>query len=196
FIHIVRDGRDVSRSCIGMGWAGNVWTGVERWIKAENLWSQMSKSLSDHQKVEVRYESLVSQPNAVLESICDFIGIAFEPGMLTYDQTTTYDLPNPKLIQQWKYKLSDREVQLVESRISNMLFERNYEISNLSIIKISFVMQIILRIQDWSKRKEFRIKRLGLPLFLADILSRRLGINSWQKNIKLKINFIQQSYLK
>ena len=34
FVHIVRDGRDVARSCIGMGWAGNVWHGSERWIAA------------------------------------------------------------------------------------------------------------------------------------------------------------------
>ena len=28
FIHLIRDGRDVARSCIGMGWAGSVWTGT------------------------------------------------------------------------------------------------------------------------------------------------------------------------
>ena len=47
FIHIMRDGRDVSRSCIGMGWAGNVWKGIERWIEAENLWSELVCNLGN-----------------------------------------------------------------------------------------------------------------------------------------------------
>ena len=32
FIHILRDGTDVTRSCIGMGWAGNVWRGLRHSI--------------------------------------------------------------------------------------------------------------------------------------------------------------------
>lgn len=196
FIHIVRDGRDVARSCIGMGWAGNVWTGIDRWIKAENLWTELSKSLSEEQKIEVSYESLISQPDRVLEDLCDFIGISFDPGMLTYDRTTSYDLPDPKFVHQWKHKLSEKDIQLVESKIANMLLERNYQLSGLPLIKISPARKKILRLQDKLKRIQFRIKRFGLPLILADNLSRRLQINSWQKNIKLKINAIQQSYLK
>ena len=196
FIYIVRDGRDVARSCIGMGWAGNVWTGVERWIEAEALWTDFSSSLPMKQKIEVTYESLISQPKDILENICSFIGISFEPGMLTYDRTTTYDLPNPKLIQQWQHKLSESQIKLIESRISNMLLERNYELSGLPLVEVNPAMQQMLRLQDRVKRIQFRIKRLGLPLFLADNLSRHFKIDSWQKNIKLKINAVQQSYLK
>lgn len=46
FIHLIRDARDVARSCIGMGWAGNVYMGVERWIEAELLWAKLSQNLS------------------------------------------------------------------------------------------------------------------------------------------------------
>ena len=196
FIHIVRDGRDVARSCIGMGWAGNVWTGVERWIESENLWADLSQSLSAWQKTEVTYESLISHPQDVLEDLCNFLEISFEPQMLTYDRTTSYDLPNPKLIHQWKYKLSDLEIQLIESRIAGMLQERNYELSNLPSIQVTPVIVQKLKLQDWLKRIQFRINRLGLRLFLADNLSRRLQLNSWQKNIKLKINDVQRTYLK
>ena len=196
FIHIVRDGRDVARSCIGMGWAGNVWTGIDRWIEAENLWANLNQSLSADRKIEVTYESLITEPKNVLEDLCNFLEISFEPQMLTYDKTTTYDLPDAKFIYQWKRKLSNKEIQLVESRIGNMLVERNYELSNLPPIEVTPAMMQKLKFQDKLKRIQFRIKRLGLPLFLADNLSRRLQLNSWQKNIKLKINDVERSYLK
>ena len=196
FIHIVRDGRDVARSCIGMGWAGNVWTGIDRWIEAENLWANLNQSLSADRKIEVTYESLITEPKNVLEDLCNFLEISFEPQMLTYDKTTTYDLPDAKFIYQWKRKLSNKEIQLVESRIGNMLVERNYELSNLPPIEVTPAMMQKLKFQDKLKRIQFRVKRLGLPLFLADNLSRRLQLNSWQKNIKLKINDVERSYLK
>ena len=116
--------------------------------------------------------------------------------MLTYHQTTTYDLPKPDLIQQWKHKLSDHEVQLIESRISHILLANNYQLSGLPLIEVTSAMKQKLWLQDWSKRIKFRIKRFGLPLLLADNISRRLKMNSWQKSVKLKMNSIEESYLK
>lgn len=196
FIHIVRDGRDVARSCIGMGWAGNVWTGIERWIEAENLWANMKQSLSEDRKVEITYESLISQPDTTLKQLCNFMGVAFEPQMLNYHETSTYDFPNPKLLNQWQHKLSDREIQLVESRISQMLIERDYQPSGLSSIKVDPLLETRLKLQCRLKRINLRIKQLGLSLFIADYLSRRLRIDSWQTNTQLKINEIVQSQLK
>ena len=196
FIHIVRDGRDVARSCIGMGWTGNVWTGVERWIKAENLWAEMEQSLPKSQKIEITYESLITEPETTLKRLCNFMGIAFESTMLSYHTRSSYDLPDPKLINQWQHKLSDREIQLVESRIAPMLLARNYQLSDLSPIKVNHLLERILRLQCWSKRLQFRIKQLGFSLFIADYLSRRLKIYPWQNNIQLRINEIIQSQLK
>ncbi|MDJ0651385.1 MAG: sulfotransferase [Xenococcaceae cyanobacterium MO_188.B19] len=147
FIHIVRDGRDVARSCIGMGWAGNVWTGIERWIEAENLWADMKQSLPKEQQIEITYESLIYQPDTTLKKLCDFIGINFESEMLNYHKTSSYDSPDPKLLNQWQHKLSDREIQLVESRISHMLVERNYELSGLPLIKVDNLLEQQLRLQ-------------------------------------------------
>jgi len=74
FIHLLRDGRDVARSCIGMGWAGNVWTGVGRWIEAECLWEQLSQIIPAERKIEVTYETLISEPVNTLTRLCEFIG--------------------------------------------------------------------------------------------------------------------------
>ena len=50
FIHILRDGRDVARSIMEMGWAGNMYTAVNHWIHAERLWEEMCKTLPESRR--------------------------------------------------------------------------------------------------------------------------------------------------
>jgi len=196
FIHLLRDGRDVARSCIGMGWAGNVWTGVERWIEAEHLWARLSKNLSSEQLIEITYETLIAKPVETLTDLCNFIGVPYNPAMLSYPQTTPYSLPDSKLIGQWRRKLSEHEIQLVESRISDMLVERGYQLSEFPQLQIPPDMEQRLRLQDWWARVRYRIQRYGITLFLSDYLSRRLKLNLWQKVVKQKLNNIDSSKIK
>jgi len=196
FIHILRDGRDVARSCIGMGWAGNVWTGVERWIEAEKLWAKLQQELPPERYINIRYEDLITQAPAVLEQLCNFIGISYDAHMLEYDEYSSYGSPDPSLIYQWRKKLTRREIQLVESRIATMLAEHGYELSGLPRISVSKIEAQFLRLQDWWGRLNFRIRRNGLRLLLADYLSRKLRLRRWQYQIRLKLNEIETSYLK
>ncbi|MEO0949377.1 MAG: sulfotransferase, partial [Cyanobacteria bacterium J06641_5] len=100
FIKILRDGRDVARSCMSMKWAGNIWRGADRWIRAENLWAKMSRSLPQERYIELRYEDLITQPEATLARICEFVGTTYSPTMLTYPEDSTYFAPNQDLIFQ------------------------------------------------------------------------------------------------
>lgn len=196
FIHLVRDGRDVARSCIGMGWAGNVWTGVERWIEAEHLWAKLSKNLSSEQQIEITYETLIKEPVETLTALCNFIGVPYDPAMLSYPQTTPYSLPDPKLIGQWQRKQSEHEIQLVESRISDMLIERGYQLSGLPQLQVNSATEQRLRLQDRWARVNYRIQRYGMAMFLSDYLSRRLKIKPWQKYIQQKLNDTDTARLK
>jgi len=77
-----------------------------------------------------------------------------------------------------------------------MLKERGYELSGLPIINITALRERQLRLQDWWYRWNFRLQRYGLPLFLSDYLSRRLGLVQWQKKIRQKIIAIEKRYIK
>jgi hypothetical protein len=196
YIHVVRDGRDVARSCIGMGWSGNVWRGVERWIEAEKVWKEFSQHLAPEQKLEIVYEDLIVNYVDTLTKICDFIGVEYDSAMLDYVHSSDYSLPEPALIQQWKKKQTDRQVQLVESKISDMLVERNYTLSGLPIIKVNVLEKIFLHLHDWWGRINHRHKNIGSALFVEDYLARRLQISPWQRKTQLRINEIQQRRLK
>jgi hypothetical protein len=195
FIHIVRDARDVARSCVRMGWAGNVWGGVERWIEAERLWSQTRRSVSADRVLEITYESLITEPENALKRVCQFMGVPYDDRMLQYPEFTSYSLPDPKLIGQWRRKLTEREIQLIEARTGDMLMARGYELSRLPRLDTTAI-EPKLKLENWLMRKLFRARLYGLPLVVADFLSRRLGLKAWQKRVRLRMNAIDNAGLK
>jgi Sulfotransferase family len=195
FIHIVRDARDVARSCVGMGWAGNVWAGVERWIEAEQLWLHTKRVVPADRRLEITYESLIAEPENSLQKVCNFIQIPYDDRMLRYPESTSYSFPDPKLIGQWKRKLTEREIQLIEARTGAMLVERGYELSHLPPIDTR-AMEPKLKLEDWLQRKVFRVRRYGLPLVAASFVARRLGMKGWQKWVQLRWNAIDEAGLK
>ena len=196
FVHIIRDPRDVARSNIGMGWAGNVFYGVDRWIEAETLWEQIKTKILPEKYIEILYENLICEPEQKLTDICHFLNITYDKLMLDYDENTTYSKPDSNLIEQWRTKLSDLEIQLVETKVSDLLITKGYLPSNLPKIKISNFHKNKLSLQNWWYKVNYRINTFGLLLFLAEYLSRKLRLKSWHDNYLFKMNQINNKNLK
>lgn len=196
FLHLVRDPRDVARSCVGMGWAGNVWTGARRWIEAETLWDSMRPTLSPTRFLEIRYEDLVQEPEAQLRRICDFLSIPWTSQMLSYTSSSSYEAPDPALIAQWRQKLGVEEIRLVEARVGSLLSSRGYPASGLPALEVGAALRARLRVQDRIARARYAIGVFGLGLRMADAISRRLGLRSWQRRIQLRKNEILSSRLR
>src|SRR6516225_8210575 len=176
FIHLLRDGRDVARSVIDMGWAGNLWIGCERWIEAEQLWESISRTISPDRHVTVHYEQLVHDPVFLLTSICEFCGVKYNSAMLDYPKYTSYKPVDPKKSTSWRTNLSENDIRLAEARIGSMLVERGYKLSNLPPLTLTPDMERYLRRQDYWRRLHFRLKRIGYSLVVQEYLTRRLGL--------------------
>lgn len=196
YIHLLRDGRDVARSCSAMGWAGNMYHAVERWIESEGTWEQLRSQIPGDRQVEVRYEDLIESPKTTLTTICQFLGTEFDSAIFDYAKNSTYELPDAQLTQQWRHKLSEREIQLAESRISKMLTERGYELSGLPLITVSLSQRGWLALQNWWWRARFRMRRYGLPLFFTDFVARRLAIGPLARRCKDRINAIDNLHIR
>ena len=196
FIHVVRDPRAVSRSCVVKGWAGNVWVGLNRWIEAENIWDRLAPRIATENKLELRYSDLVESNHAVLTKACDFIGVAYSEKMLEYVHTTDYGLPDPNLVQSWKHKLTKREIQLVEARVGRKMVERGFSRSGYAPIQLSLLDKFYLKAQSWAAGIVFRIQRYGIGLVIGDFVTRKLGSRRLNRSFKLKMNQIQLSQLK
>jgi hypothetical protein len=187
FIHIVRDGRDVAWSLIAKGLAGNTYFAVEDWLAAEVLWSRLRRELPPDRWTEIRYETLVTQPEATLTGLCDFLGIPFDRAMLNYPNDTIYGAPSPHAIGRWQCRLSPDSVRLAEARIGDMLVELGYEHSGLPRLELSPQMESRLHWHDRFYRALFRWLKHGTRLFLADLVARRLGSRSWRLEVQSRM---------
>jgi hypothetical protein len=197
FIHIVRDPRDVAKSNIGMGWAGNVWIGVDRWIKAETLWSRIKQDLNvDDEYIEIKYESLIKSTDQVLRNLCRFLKVKYNPAMLDYPNHTTYSLPDPSFVEQWVTKLSRQEIALVEYKAGSLMKERGYGLRTKVSNSPSLILLSWLQFQNRLFRFKFRIKQFGLKLTLTEMFVRRFKMQKYENEIKMKIIAIQKSRLK
>jgi hypothetical protein len=196
YIHLLRDPRDVARSTIAMGWAGNVWTGVERWIEAESEWSRLRDDLPRDRWVELRYESLVQDPEGQLQTICEFLGVRYDAQMLAYPATTTYPPPDPRVASRWRQTLSEEELGLVEQRVGSRLAECGYSPSGAPAVVVTPRMEHQLRRQDQFARVRFRIRQYGLFLFAAEYLSRKLGLDSLHAPLLHRMHDVTRRHLR
>jgi hypothetical protein len=84
FIHLIRDGRDAALSYRGL------WFGPGKDIEAQaRFWvaevrSARTQSVELRYYLEIKYETLVSDPETTLRSICDYLGLSYHPRMLDY----------------------------------------------------------------------------------------------------------------
>jgi len=196
YIHIIRDPRDVARSVIGMGWAGNIWVGLDRWIYAENLWSELQKTLDKNSYMEIKYEDLIGDAATGLTRICEFMGVSFSSKMLSYADHSTYERPDPSLVYQWRKKLKDEDIQLVEARVGPMLLERGYEMSGLPSIEVSGERVAHLEHESRINCRKFRIKRYGLPLLILARLTRNLPFGFPKDWFQERLDNIDRKYVK
>jgi Sulfotransferase family len=84
FIHIVRDGRDVSLSILKQWWgANNFLSAMQHWTSTVTCARKMLAMLPQERWLEVRFEDLVSEPERELRRVTDFLGLKFQPAMLS-----------------------------------------------------------------------------------------------------------------
>ena len=194
FIHILRDPRDVALSCIQMGWAGNVWFAVDRWIEAEQSWDRLLKNVEPERILEIRYEQLVAAPEDTLSRICAFVGVAYEPAMLEYSATSTYSRPDPSLLYQWKRKASPEQLGMLEYKLGPLLESRGYAPSGVPVMPPASLAR--LRLQDRLYRTRYRLNAFGIRRIALDFLHRRVGLGNVGHENRLAMNRIEAARLK
>ena len=81
FIHLLRDGVDVVHSCVQRGLVANLKGAALRWqhaLKAVECFREKHKEAC----LDVRYEALVSQPDDIVQALCDWLEVDYKPSMI------------------------------------------------------------------------------------------------------------------
>lgn len=196
FVYLRRDPRDVARSCVQMGWAGNTWGGVGYWLRAEERWQRLRARLPAERWREIHFEDLVGDAEAVLRQLCPFLGASFDPRMLAIESGTTYARPDPALARSWRDAAPARDVQLVETRLGELLRERGYAPSDLPRLQPDRLGLAAIRAGDTWGRLRFTWRRYGFWLWAAGFLTRRLPVRSWRDRVQLRVDAITNQHLK
>ena len=141
FVHLVRDGRNVALSY------ADVPFGPKTVGKAARLWSRRveaglrdGRALGPERYTEVRYERLVTEPEAQVKELCDFLDLNFDPGMLEYSERArnailsrasafnvhVTERPNPN-VRSWEESMPPGLVEIFEAVAGDILSALGYE---------------------------------------------------------------------
>lgn len=109
FIHIVRDGRDVSLSHETMPYgASNTLECAQKWRERLYTNLKMGELLGDERYFVLRYEDLVLDPENSLRRMCEFMGLDYSQGMLEYPDMVGQKVPEDK---KWLWPALDKPLQ-------------------------------------------------------------------------------------
>jgi hypothetical protein len=142
FIHLIRDGRDVTCSFMarGIGPRDGV-EGAIRWKRAVASGRRDGARLGPDRYLEVRYEDLVADPEGHIKGIAAFIDLDYDEAMLDYREQVDRMLPNAYLkdlhanvyrpptehLRDWRREMDPAEVAMFEALAGDLLSELGYE---------------------------------------------------------------------
>jgi hypothetical protein len=156
FIHLIRDGRDVTLSRRRRASdPAPVAKHAKRWQARIRSTRRRARRI-DHY-VEERYEELVTAPEPVLRRICEFIELDYDSAMLSYHEHAGERLkeianplgrmtgewrlaahalaaepPKPDRIGAWREAMTADEIAEFEAAAGGMLRELGYELSGVA----------------------------------------------------------------
>jgi hypothetical protein len=142
FIYVLRDGRDTAAEYIESAFGPtNVFCAASIWKLCQEAVKPFREKLDSSQWMDVRYESLVRDPETILSKVCHFLGEDYTPEMLNFHQSTiaqrragTKDhkpLGHPvsdKYVGVYKELLSLRDQKIFASVAAEELTSLGYEV--------------------------------------------------------------------
>lgn len=148
FVQIIRDGRDVCLSATNWKKSSNLAERFPTWREHPTttaaLWWEWLTRLGreDGQPLgptlykEVRYESLVSDPAAECEALCDFLSLPYDSGMLRFHEGRESEDPNLDAkkawrpvtsgLRKWQSQMFPDDIERFEAAAGDLLDELGY----------------------------------------------------------------------
>jgi hypothetical protein len=123
FIHIFRDPRDVVASSLQKSWSPHDVHSPDRARFTLEKWREIRQQIPASSYFELRFEDMIAEPEATLRTLCDFLGLEFEPNLLNLDLSRHN-------IGRYRRDLSPELQKATEDRLREWMQEKNYPLSN------------------------------------------------------------------
>lgn len=123
FIHVIRDGRDTAAAKPGELDPGKALTIGQRWDKKVTS-ARQQEHLIEH-FMEVRYEELLTDTEAVLRRVCDFLELDFDPAMVDPPERAEIEA-ELGTVGLWRESLSSKDADAFAEVAGELLEELGY----------------------------------------------------------------------
>jgi hypothetical protein len=151
FVHLIRDGRDAALSFLSMphGIVTETWMHPRtpadfacQWRTEVAAARRLGRRVSGRY-LEVRYEELVADVEAVLRRICAFAGLEYEPAMADYPGKVDVSAkphqqrlmqPPTENVRDWREQMPAGDVEAFERIAGDLLLQLGYETSHASAV--------------------------------------------------------------
>jgi hypothetical protein len=149
FIHLIRDGRDVTLSALEWKKGGRILGGYATWqddpLTTAAIWwewhvrlgREVGVALGPDLYYELRYESLVDDPERECRKLCRFLDLRYDVAMLRFHEGRTRTkpglgakaswLPVTPGLRTWHREMSTADVARFEAACGPLLDELGYE---------------------------------------------------------------------
>lgn len=143
YIHIVRDGRDVSASLVAADTTPvkDVGRAANYWLRSVTQARLFGARLDDTRYLEIFYEDLVREPEPVVQRVYKFLDLDYRPIALQFWQNVDslrdanreihINLKKPineNSIGKWRSQLSEKEQSVLQNTLRHKLLELNYSV--------------------------------------------------------------------
>jgi hypothetical protein len=147
FVHIIRDGRDVSLSLVDLGKRHrHAASGAYVWARTVKRGRNVGVRLGPDRYTEIRYEDILESPEEEIGRLSSFLGFDFDPAMLCDDgralsrvpgsrhhQHTRLSLPPTKGLRDWRKDMTDAQMAECEAVAGDVLDGCGYELSHREV---------------------------------------------------------------
>ena len=187
FIHLLRDGRDVAYSSIGMGWVGNAYFGVDHWLRTEAGWREAASNIAPERTHTLAFESLMQDIEPRLRAVCTFLEVPFDAQMLAYHENSSYGPPDPRIAQQWKRKADPHMIALIEGKAAATLRDLGYDVAGQPRYP-GAVERVRLSAENRVRRWQFNLRRFGPMLFFKTAVAKVSGSPTLRARVQKQRN--------
>lgn len=175
-LYVVRDPRAVTASLMDVPWAeSRIEVHAGRWRDSVRILRQWE---GDARVLVVYYEALVTDAEATLRGICDFIGEPFDEAMLSRRDTALTEVGpagwvrqhkrramgpiTPSSLTRWRSRLSHRQVATVEYLTRRGMRRHGYRMMTSGPGAVAWSALMVHRLLDRVRREIIRL-RGGAP---------------------------------
>jgi hypothetical protein len=156
FVHIVRDPRAVVNSLQSVPWLKGSPSRIARFWRNHVRAARSCPKPVKARLFTLYYEQLVREPQRVLQALCDFLQLPFNPAMLTYYQRSENSVnvtrepwkvkaiqPLDQLsIERWRNDLSAAQVAEIEASAYFEMRYRGYQLENSTLPLLTAALAI------------------------------------------------------